>query len=81
MLKPVIKKKVIREGGLKLERITLTVREVAEMLGISTTTVYTMVREEELPHFKVRGKILFNKEKIIQWTKGELGAGNEPVNI
>jgi len=55
-----------------MQKITLTVNEVAAMLGVSITTVYTMVREGgQIPHFKVRGKILFNREVIEQWTRGE----------
>lgn len=54
-----------------MKKITLTPLEVAEMLGTSRTTIYTMVREAQIPHFKVRGKILFNRDVIIAWTKGE----------
>lgn len=57
---------------LKMQKITLTVAEVATMLGTSTNTIYTMVREGgQIPHFKVRAKILFNREVIEQWTRGE----------
>lgn len=55
-----------------MEKITLTPLEVAELLGVSRATVYTMVRENEIPHFKVRGKILFNRDVIVKWTKNEL---------
>lgn len=54
-----------------MEPITITPLDVARMLGISRATVYTMVRENQIPYFKVRGKILFNKDVIIKWTKGE----------
>lgn len=51
-------------------KITMTPLEVSTLLGVSRQTVYTMVREQEIPHFKMRGKILFNKNLIIEWTKG-----------
>lgn len=54
-----------------MQKITLDVKEVCGLLGISNTTVYTMVRHEEIPHFKVRGKILFNRDVIEAWTRGE----------
>lgn len=55
-----------------MQKITLTVNEVAAMLGTSTTTIYTMVREGgQIPSFKVRGKILFNRQVIEEWTRGE----------
>lgn len=48
----------------------LTVKEVATMLRASTTTIYTMVREGELPHFRVRGNIMFHRETIEAWMTG-----------
>lgn len=52
-------------------KITLDVKEACELLGVSSTTIYSMVRTDEIPHFRVRGKILFNRQMIIAWTRGE----------
>lgn len=38
-----------------VEKIVYTVEEIAEMLTMSKSTVYTMVREGELQGVKVRG--------------------------
>lgn len=54
-----------------MTKITLDVKGVCDLLGISSTTVYAMVRENQLPHFRVRGKILFNRNVIELWTRGE----------
>lgn len=62
-----------------MQKITLTPLEVAKMLGVSRATIYTMVREEEIPYFKVRGKILFNKDIIMKWTRGEYEEAKEAV--
>lgn len=62
-----------------MQKITLTPLEVAKMLGVSRATIYTMVREEEIPFFKVRGKILFNKDIIMKWTRGEYEETKEAV--
>lgn len=51
----------------EVERLTLSVDEVANALGISKTTVYTMARQKEIPHTKVRGRILFHKPTIEHW--------------
>lgn len=56
---------------MSIEKITMSPLEVAKMLGVSRATIYTMVREEQIPHFKVRGKILFNRDVIMAWTRGE----------
>lgn len=54
-----------------MQKITLDVKELSALLGVSTATIYTMVRTEEIPFVKVRGRILFNKEVIEAWTRGE----------
>lgn len=45
----------------------LSVREVACFLGVSMDTVYSMVREKQVPHFRVRRRILFDKKVLNEW--------------
>lgn len=45
----------------------MSVDEVASELGVSRTTIYTMAREKEIPHTKVRGRILFHRPTIEHW--------------
>lgn len=52
-------------------RLTLSVQEVAKMLGISETTIYAMVRLNEIPHKKVRGRILFHRPSIERWLQNK----------
>lgn len=54
-----------------MKKITLTVNEVALLLGVSTTTIYTMVREGQIPHNRIRAKIVFHRDVIESWLKGE----------
>ncbi|MGG4344962.1 helix-turn-helix domain-containing protein [Paenibacillus lautus] len=56
----------------KLQKITLTVTETADLIGVSQTTVYTMAREKQIPHTRVRGRILFHREIIESWLRGDL---------
>ena len=53
----------------------LSVKEAAAFIGVSTGTIYTMVRCSEIPHFKARGKILFNREVLEAFTRGEYNEG------
>jgi excisionase family DNA binding protein len=56
----------------------LSVRELADFLGVSTDSVYTMVREKQIPYFRVRRRILFHRSSVEQWCKKneeELGLG------
>jgi excisionase family DNA binding protein len=52
-----------------MQRRTLTVQDVAEYLGVHQDTIYTMVREKQIPHFKVRRRILFTVESIDAWIR------------
>ena len=52
------------ENFQKVERTTLTMEEVAEYLGISYWLVGQIKKKNELPHFRVGGRILFRKKVI-----------------
>ena len=47
--------------------ITLTVSEVAFLIGVSNMTIYTMVKLNEIPYTRVRNKILFYRPTIENW--------------
>ncbi|MEH7468329.1 helix-turn-helix domain-containing protein [Priestia megaterium] len=50
-----------------MQRQTITVKEAAEYIGISKDLVYQLVRENELPHLKLKRRILFRKAALDQW--------------
>lgn len=50
-----------------MNKHTMTVIEAAEYLGVSKDTIYTMVRTDEIPHFRLRRRIFFSKEAIDKW--------------
>ncbi|WP_366160631.1 helix-turn-helix domain-containing protein [Bacillus infantis] len=50
-----------------MRKDTLSVQEAAEYLGVSSDTVYTMVKQKEIPHYRVRKRIFFSKERIDTW--------------
>lgn len=54
------------------QKITLSVNEVAGLIGVSTATIYTMARLDEIPHKKVRGRILFHRATIELWLMNDL---------
>ncbi len=47
----------------------LTVMEVANFLGVHSDTIYTMVKQKQIPHFRVRRRILFSMEAINAWIR------------
>ena len=51
----------------KPERVTMTVLEAASYLGVSDDTIYEMVRRKEIPHFRMRRRILFRRNTLDAW--------------
>lgn len=64
-------KKLIAMDRLKVQRKTLTAQEVAEYIGVHPDTIYTMVREKQIPHFRVRRRIFFSLETINAWMRDQ----------
>lgn len=57
----------------------LDVKEAANYLGVHTDTIYKMVREKEIPHYRLRRRIMFSQEAIDRWIyKQELNSIQEP---
>jgi DNA binding domain protein, excisionase family len=59
-----VRKMADLENYQKVERTTLTTEETAKYLGVSYWLVGQMVRKNEIPHFRVGGRILFRKKSI-----------------
>ena len=47
--------------------VVLTVKEVADYLKVHSFTVYKLLRNQELPGFRIGTDWRFNKERIDQW--------------
>jgi len=61
------------------EKFTFTVKEMAKKIDVSTATVYSMVRDNQIPHVRVRSKIIFHAPTINAWLAGEF-EGSKEVN-
>lgn len=55
-----------------MEKITLEVKEVAELIGVSPATIYNMVAAGEIPFRRVRYRIIFHRGVIEAWLRGDL---------
>jgi len=62
---------LIQLRRLNMTRNTLTVQEAAEYLGVHHDTIYTMVRENQIPHFRVRKRIFFTRPSIDAWINAQ----------
>ena len=54
-----------------MERKSMTVKEMASYLGVHLDTVYKMARANEIPHFRIRSKILFSKDTVDAWIEDQ----------
>lgn len=54
-----------------MQRQTITVKEAAEYIGISKDLVYQLVRENQLPHLKLKRRILFRKTVLDKWMQNQ----------
>lgn len=54
-----------------MDKLTMSVAEIADSLGVSSTTIYTMARQNEIPHKRIRGRIVFHYPTIEKWLANE----------
>ncbi len=54
-----------------MTKVVLDVTEVAEMLRISKSMVYKLVRQGDIPFFRVGSRVLFSAERIENLINGE----------
>ncbi|MCP3026644.1 helix-turn-helix domain-containing protein [Halobacillus sp. A5] len=47
----------------------LDVKQAADYLGVCTDTIYTMVKQKEIPHFRLRRRIMFSEEALNDWIR------------
>ena len=43
---------------------SMTVPEVAKLLRMSRQTIYNMIREGKIPHFRIGNKVRFNRADL-----------------
>jgi len=45
----------------------MTAEEVSKYLGVHTITVYRLIKETDIPAFKLKGQWRFRKELLDEW--------------
>lgn len=64
----------IKEHKKKIEQQTLSVKEVAEVLGIGQTKARELVRAKDgIPNIKVGNRILIPIKKFEEWVENSVG--------
>lgn len=59
----------------------LTVRETSKFLKVSISTLNRLIRQKEIPSYKIDHRRLFDKDKLIEWVRaqrsdGQINTGN-----
>ncbi len=49
------------------EKLTLSVSETAEALGLSRPSVYRLLQREDFPAFQVGGRRLISQKGLMDW--------------
>ena len=49
----------------------MNVKEVAEYLKCSESKIRNMVRDKQIPNFRIGSKLNFNKDTINRWVNGQ----------
>ncbi len=57
------------------DRITITPKEAAGMLGLSTATMYKLVHSEGFPSVRIGKKIFVSVEGLKNWVNERSGTG------
>lgn len=47
----------------------LTIKEAAKLLKYSVPSMYRLISEKKIPNLKRGGKILFEKDELLEWAK------------
>ena len=67
----------ISQQPLPGTKMTLSVGETAELIGISKPKVYDLLRDGGLPSIHVGKKIVIPKQAVIDWLSGGVNNGEE----
>ena len=55
------------------EKLTLTAREAAAMLGISINTMYELTHRDGFPAIRVGKRVLISRKRFIEWVDNWTG--------
>ncbi len=60
-----------------MERLTLNIKDLQELLNISYVTAYNLTLRKDFPSFRIGRRILINREGLDRWMKEQEGKKND----
>jgi excisionase family DNA binding protein len=68
----------VRDSTIEMAPV-LTVQNVAQYLHVHPSTIYRLVKNRQLPAFKIGGDWRFNRESIDRW-RADAERSQGPIN-
>lgn len=62
----------MKKNGIKNAEQIMTLREVAQYLGLHVMTVYKLTREGRVPAAKIGGQWRFKRDVLDQWLETQM---------
>ena len=56
-----------------MEKKYFNTKQVAEFLTLSVGTIKGMIKEGKIPYYRIGKRILFDRDKIIEWVESQGG--------
>jgi excisionase family DNA binding protein len=53
--------------------ITISVKEAAQMLGISKSHAYDLIRQDQLPHVRLGRRVVVPYRELEEWVRRRIG--------
>ncbi|MEN3132677.1 helix-turn-helix domain-containing protein [Bacillus albus] len=50
-----------------MNKLTMSAKDVADLLGVCCVTIYRMCRQKKIPHNKIGARYIFNRVTIERW--------------
>ena len=58
-----------------VDRVALTVPEVAEALGVGLSSAYQLIHRADFPSFRIGRSIRISRAKLAEWVEQQAGGG------
>lgn len=64
-----------------LQKLAYSVDEAAQVLGVSRSTVYTLIHRADFPALKIGNRQLISREGLAEWVRKQAGGGRGPGQL
>lgn len=62
------------------EKLTLSVEEMGELLGVSRQTAYNLIHRADFPTLRIGKRVLIPKKQLEAWMDRQLGGDSDELS-